>query len=61
MEDTDEDYLADHPRYQQLKYLSRGLFGYVVLAMDKTKGCLVSRARAGSSQPLPGGQGGASC
>ena len=36
-----EDYLGDHPRYQQLKYLSRGLFGYVVLAMDKTKGSLV--------------------
>ena len=38
-----EDYLGDHPRYQQLNYLSRGLFGYVVLAMDKTKGSLVGR------------------
>lgn len=43
-----EDFLGDHPRYQQLQYLSRGLFGYVVLAMDKTKGSLVCFVNNGS-------------
>ncbi|KAK9811017.1 hypothetical protein WJX73_006755 [Symbiochloris irregularis] len=42
MTEPGDDFLAGHPRYQQLHYLSRGLFGYVVLAMDKTTGQLVA-------------------
>ena len=36
------DYLIEVERYQQLRYLSRGLFGHVVQALDKESGRTVS-------------------
>ena len=36
-----DDVLAGHARYRYIRYLSGGLFGCVVLAVDISTGCLV--------------------
>lgn len=46
------DFLESLSRYQQIRYLSRGLFGHVVQALDKETGETVRTQGHGATLPL---------